>query len=141
MGRRQEETLEDFYIYELNFESIPAQESKTLSFNIQADSDFRLEKTTYFSIDNASLNAVVSDSDRDIPLLTMLVTDTGSGRQLMDAEVSLSNFFGTGQIPFIWQQPKTFSARSTISVTINNFGTVIDYRCNLSFIGSKIFNI
>lgn len=130
--------LKDFYIYNLNFLALAAAASATDSFNIQADAAFRLEKLTFFA-DIAA--ATQTDATRVIPSVTLLLTDTGSGRQMMSGAVPISSFFGTGQFPFIMQQPKIFAPRATVSVTVANFDTAATYNIKLSFIGTKLFNI
>lgn len=136
MRRQQGVNLQDFFIYQLAFSGLAAANSATDSFTIQADSDFRWEKATYFA-DIAA--AGQTDSSRVVPLVTVLVTDTGSGRQLMDGAVPIPVLFGTGQIPFILHHPKVFGARATVSVTLTNFDAAQTYNIRLAFIGTKIF--
>lgn len=136
-NRNGQTILKDFYIYQLNFSALAAAASATDSFNIQADSAFRWEKATFFA-DIAA--ATQTDSSRVIPSTTIIITDTGSGRQLMDAAVPITSLFGSGQIPFILQNPKIFAARSTVTVTLANFDAAAAYNLRLSFIGTKLFN-
>lgn len=130
--------LKDFFIYQVDFAGLASGASSTSTFNIQADANFRWEKFTYFA-DIAA--AGQTENSRVIPLVTILVTDTGSGRNLMDSAMPLSSIAGTGTIPFILQMPKIFAARSTVTITLTNFDAANTYNVRLSFLGTKIFNI
>lgn len=136
----QHRILKDFYIYTSDFTSIASGASSTNTINIQADSNFRWEKATYIAADATALTELTI-STRIWPLATIMITDTGSGRQLMDSAVPIPNLFGTGEIPFILQQPKIFSARSTITLTITNFDTALALQLRLAFIGTKQFSV
>ena len=130
------QSFDDFYIYEEDFASIANGASSTGTINIQADSDFVLQKMTYFADISA---AVQTNSSRVIPLATILVTDSGSGRNLMESAVPISSIMGTGNVPFILPKPKLFKARTTISITVANFSASTTYAIRLSFIGYKVF--
>ena len=130
-------TDEDFFIYQFpTFTSIAAGGNQTQSVIIQADSDFLIEKFTYQS-DIAG--AAQTDSSRVIPNATILITDTGSGRQLSNIAVPISALFGSGQEPFILSRPKRVAARSTLQAVIVSFEAVSINTVRISMIGRKIF--
>jgi len=131
-----DKVLKDFFVYQEDFSALASGATASGNINIQADSDFVVQKLTYFA-DIAA--AVQTNSSRVIPLTSVIVTDTGSGRNLMESALPISNLFGTGQIPFILPQPKMFLARSTITITLANFSAATTYNIRLSFIGYKIF--
>ncbi len=133
----------DFYVYEEDFttgtnNAVAAGATATGNINIQADSDFVLQKLTYFADISA---AVQTDSSRVIPLMTAQIKDTGSGRDLFEVALPVSNVFGTGVLPFILPTPKLFLARSTIAITVTNFSASTTYNLRLSFIGYKVFRM
>ncbi len=130
--------LKDFYTYETNFDGLAAGTDASQQINIQADSDFELQKLTYFADIGA---AAQTDSTRVVPLCSFLILDSGSGRQLMDQSVPLANLAGTGQIPFILPNPKIFAARSVVTITLNNFSVGTTYNVKVSFIGVKRFKM
>jgi hypothetical protein len=132
------EILKDFFTYEVNFSGLAAGTDSVQQINIQADSDFELMKMTYFA-DIAA--AAQTESTQVVPLCSVLILDSGSGRQLSDQAVPVPNLFGTGEIPFILPNSKIFSARSLISVTVNNFSAATTYNLKLSFIGVKRFKL
>ena len=136
----QGKILKDFYVYQSDFASIASGASSTNTINIQADSDFRWEKATYMAANAAAITGITWTT-RYFPFATILITDTGSGRQLQSAAMPLVNMFGSGDFPFILQQPKIFSARATITLTVTNFDTANALQLRLSFIGTKLFKV
>lgn len=126
----------DFFIYAADFTGLASGSSQTQTINIQADSDFVVQKLTFAA--NVA-NAGQTDSSRVIPLCSLLITDTGSGRQLSNIPIDLSTLFGTGEIPFILPQPKVFVARSNISLQLANYDAAQTYNVKLSLIGMKLF--
>ena len=138
VNKQPSRTINDFFVYEEDFSSLASGATSTGTINIQADSDFVLQKFTYFA-DLAA--AAQTDSGRVIPLATVLITDSGSGRNLMESALPISNIFGTGDLPFILPQPKLFLARTTITVVLTNFSASSTYNIRLSFIGYKVFRL
>lgn len=126
----------DFYIYTSNIISIAAAASASDNINIEADSDFYLQKLSFFA-DVAA--AAQTDSSRVLPLVTIQITDTGSGRQLFSSETPIPAVFGYGSIPFILPNPRRFAANSVISIAYTNYEAVNTYQLYLAFIGMKIY--
>ena len=120
----------DFFTYEIDFTSpIAAGLNAVNSFTIQADSDFLWTKATFVQV-----NAAGS------PLASILIQDTGSGRNLMNQAVPVTNIFGTGQFPFILPRQRIFVARAVVNITITNLdGVNAINSLRLSFIGEKGF--
>lgn len=126
----------DFYVYEEDFPSLGATASLTGSVVIQADSDFILQKLVASARDGATL-FVPPDVQ-----MTVVITDTGSGRQLVDGAVPLGNIFGSARFPFIMPTPRLFAARSTIEITLANISgaaAIAFEATRLSFIGFKAY--
>lgn len=123
----------DFFVYNTVHQNIAPTNANTQTITIQADSDFQLEKLTYFAESDHT-----TASGRTIPACQVLIVDTGSGRQISDMSFPIANLFGTGEIPFVLKQPKIFLSRSTLNVTVTNFGSS-PITVRLSFIGSKLF--
>ena len=108
----------------------------TSQIAIQADSDFEWIKSTYFA-DIAA--AAQTDSSRVIPLVDILLTDTGSGRQLTNAPLPIPLIFGTGEIPFILPVIQTIKANSNVTVSFTNFDAAATYNVTIALIGRKVF--
>lgn len=126
----------DFYIYSAIFAALAAGTTATQNVTVQADSDFQLQKLTY----QADIAAAAQLSGtRVVPLVSLLITDSGSGRQIMDRAIPLVTFFGNGELPFILPNPKVFKGRANITIQATNFSAATAYNLYLSFIGVKLF--
>lgn len=126
----------DFFSYQVDFVNIAPAAQQSNNFTVQAEADFLLSKMTM----QADLNgAAVTTSSNIIPLCTLLIQDTGSGRQLSNIPVPLSAFFGNGNLPFILPRQRVFLARSVVNLTLLNFSAATTYNVRLSFIGEKAF--
>lgn len=126
----------EFNVYQASFASLAAGASASSSITVQSEADFLLQKLTFFA-DIAA--AAQTDSTRIIPLITILITDSGTKRQLMSAAVPVASIFGTGEIPFLLPQPKAFKARSSILIQASNYSVGSTYNLYLSFIGTDIY--
>lgn len=128
---------EDLYTYSVEFEALSANSSDTGFIQIEADSDFWVQKMTYFAhIDGApqTFNSIV------VPLVTVVIIDTGSGRQIMNRPIPVSDLYGDGRLPFIVPTPKLFVKNSRINFDVFNFSNATDYtQLWLNLTGKKIF--
>lgn len=128
--------VRDFYIYGTNFLALGAGITTTNVIAIQADADFEIQKLTFASDLNG---AAQTDSTRTVPKCSLIILDTGSGRQLMNQAIDLTTFFGNGANPFILPLPKTFRANTALSVALTNYSAAEIYNVRLSLIGAKVF--
>jgi len=126
----------DFFTYEVDFFGLASAVSATSSFTVQQEADFMLSKIT-MTADVAG--AAITDATRPIPLCTIMINDTGSGRNLMASAVPLGNIFGSGSLPFILPRQRLFVASSVVNVTLTNYSAATTYDIRLSFIGEKAF--
>lgn len=126
------------FTYQITFAGITgANPVGNGSIQIQADAEFVILAGTYYFIDTA--NPTYARNAALVPDIAVLLTDTGSGRQFMNAAVPVESLFGTAQLPFIWPRPKILAASSTLQVQFTsaaNFGGNT-YRLVLSFVGEK----
>ena len=126
----------DFYIYEAETIAIGVGILTNDTIAIEADSDFILQKLTY----QADLAGVAqTDASRVIPNVLLQITDTGSGRQLMQNPIPIPSFFGTGRVPFILPNPRLFMRNSTIQIAFTSFEAAATPTVRLAFIGYKIY--
>lgn len=128
--------LKDFFVYGSNFLSIAAGATQTNTIAIQADSDFELLKLAYSSDLNAG---VQTESTRTIPQCTLIILDTGSGRQLMNQGIDLTTIFGDARQPFILPLPKKFRANTALSLALTNYSAAQTYNVRLALIGAKVY--
>ncbi len=128
---------EDYYVYNIQFEDLLVGATQIGFIQIEADSDFLIQKLAYFS---SIAGAAQTFNTIDIPLATILIVDTGSGRQIMNNPVPLTALFGDGRLPYILPTPKLFVKNSRINVTIANFSAGTNYAdIWINFQGKKIF--
>lgn len=126
----------DFFVYDIDFLAIAPGATSNGQIQIQADSDFELQKLTQFS-DIAVADQ--TESTRVLPLVTIQVTDTGTGRQMFNAPVPIAALFGDGRIPFILPTAKIFTQNASVAFTLSNYSAATTYNVRLQLIGAKIF--
>jgi len=129
-------TRRDFYIYDSEALLIAPSGSANDVINIEADSDFILQK---FAYEADIADAAFTFTTRPIPLINIQLIDSGSGRQLMQNAIPISSFMGDGQLPFILPNPRKFLRNSTIQIAYTNNDAAITYNIRLAFIGYKIY--
>ena len=105
---------------------------------IPNDSDFECRRITYH-IDAATQ---LTQATQTIPNITLLLTDGGSGRALMNAAVPLASVAcpeaGPG-VDLAW--PKIFTRNSLITASLTNFdGAATTFLIRLTLSGRKIFS-
>lgn len=131
------EVARDSFSYALEFTNLVPNQSQTKAFNIQADSAFMVHNQT--QVTTVASPAGQTQSSRVIPLVNIMIIDTGTGRQLFAGAVPVSSQFGTAELPYILPRPKFFMSRATISVEVTNISTVTYERLQLQWNGEKIF--
>jgi len=131
-------------VYEAQCLALAASASVTDIVQIEADSSFILQKLAFHTPAPAGTVLAASalglvDGQRIVPNVGIVITDTGSGRQLMPAPIPIPSLFGTGQLPFILPNPRLFMRNSTIQVTFTNLDATNAYTVRLAFIGYKVY--
>jgi hypothetical protein len=126
----------DFFVYEVDYAGLAPGASITNSFTVQQEAYFLLTKLTMM-VDEAG--ASITNNTRPVPLVTMTINDTGSGRNLMASAVPLANLFGQGGLPFILPRQRIFVPSSVVNITLSNYSVADTYNIRLSFIGEKGF--
>jgi hypothetical protein len=144
------EKRRDFYVYAAQAANLAASGQATDTIQIEADSNFILQKLTYLAFDGdlapdlavattILLTGGLTAQQRIIPRVGLQIIDTGSGRQLMQEPIPIPSIFGTGELPFILPNPRLFMRNSTIQLTFTNFDAVNTYDIYLAFIGYKVY--
>ena len=115
----------DYYWYVTNFgASLAAAAVTQTSIQIDAGTDFYWIGSTY-QIDIAG--ASLTESSNIIPLLTVLINDTGTARNLMNAALPLPAIAGDGKRPYRLVRPRLVRANSVISFTWTNYSSGTTY--------------
>lgn len=102
-----------------------------------ADSDFYCVALSY-QADIAV--AAITDSANIIPLVNVLITDSGSGKALMNNPVPIAALFGDGRRPYRLIRPRVFAAQAQINLAYTSYvaaGTT--YNITLVFHGYKVY--
>jgi hypothetical protein len=107
----------------------------SLVYQIEADSYFYLNAISY-QADTALAN--VTDSTNIVPLVTIVIFDSGSGRQLMANPVPLNCVAGYNGSPFRLPKPRRFASTAQITVTLVNI-SAIAYNISLCLSGFKVY--
>lgn len=138
-GRKNQQIISDeFYIYSSGRPAAALAAGGTTQFNIaiQADSDFLIEKLS-FNADAAG--ATQTESTRLLPNVQVLLTNTGSGRALMNLQFPLTGLFGSGELPMILPRQYLLPASSTLAIQLVSFEAAVTPFITLNFIGRKIY--
>lgn len=128
----------DYYTYAIEIPTLTvAAAVATGQISIDADSDFVWEKSSYFA-DVAG--AAQTDANKVVPLVSVAITDSGSGRNLQNIPVPIDTIAGRAGLPFLVPSPRVFAANSNITLVFTNYSAATDY-ANLYyvFIGYKKF--
>lgn len=116
-GFRVPDAPKDWFSYTLRFQSVAEAATPSQNLQIDAGSDFYLTALAYFATVNGN-TAVLTVSSVAVPVVTALITDSGSNRQLMNAPVPISLIFGDGNHPHRLIHPRLFFRNSTITVLL-----------------------
>lgn len=128
----------DFFTYVIALTTpIAAAGQAAGNVTLDADSDFVWQKFTYY----ADVGDAGQTNDTGvIGGLTLLITDTASGRSLSNVPVPLAAYSGNGQLPFILPVGKVFKASGQITVNLFNITDDTEYSSvYLCFHGQKGF--
>jgi hypothetical protein len=109
--------------------------TQSVVFQIEADSYFYLNAISYQA--DVALG-LVTDSTNVVPLVTIVIFDSGSGRQLMANPVPLNCVAGYNGSPFRLPKPRRFASTSQITVTLVNYSTNA-YNISLCLSGFKVY--
>ena len=86
--------------------------------NLDADSDFYCVALSYqVSIADAAL----TESTNVLPLVRVLITDTGSGKALMNTPIALTALAGDGKRPYRLVRPRVFLSNATIQIGYTSY--------------------
>lgn len=98
------------------------------SIQIDAGVDFYWIASTYQADITGALQ---TESSFVIPLVTLLINDTGSRKNLQNQATPLSCMAGPGERPYRLLKPRLFQASSTINFTWTNYSQVVAAYTNI----------
>lgn len=110
------ETGSDYFWYSHTAIStlVSTAPNATALINIDADSDFYCTALTMAA---SIANAVLTDATDVVPLVTLQITDTGSGKSLMNTPIQMDSILGRGRLPYRLNRPRVFMANATIQLS------------------------
>ena len=129
---------DEFYIYTTGRPAVGLAllGTSTTNIQIQVDSDFLIEKMSF----NADLaGAAQTETSRVLPNVNVLLTNTASGRNLMNVQFPLTGVFGGGELPFILPRQYLLPGSSTLQIQLVSFEAVSVPFITLNFIGRKLY--
>jgi hypothetical protein len=135
-----EQFIEDWWIETVNIAALAQNGVANSSIQVQADSAFKLMK---LGLVTDIAGAAITESTLPIPLVTLQITDTGSGRNLFSNPVALGALFGHGRLPHILPVPRLFLPRSNIQLQFTNYsgGAGTTYNLRMALEGTKVFKL
>jgi hypothetical protein len=115
----------DYYFVTVNSGSLANGAQSSVTVQMDNQTDFYWFATTYMA-DLAG--APVTDSTLIVPLVTLLVYDGGSTRQLMDSAVPINSLASpTGKEPYRLIRPRIFVASASVKFTFANYSAGTTY--------------
>lgn len=132
--------MREFFAYQVPvFSDLAAGASVTNQLQFQADSDFEWTHGQF----QFDLNGAQQDlAGLEVPNMSILIVDSGSGRQLMSAAVPVQNLFGYINAGPARALPcsRVFKANSNASFTATNFdAATATGRLRLTLLGWKLY--
>jgi len=128
----------DLFSYGITFAALAPANVQQGNIAIAADSDFvLLQMACHANI----AGAAQTYQTETLPLVTVMLTDTSSGRQLFDIDQPISNLFGSARQPYAVPMPRLIPAKTLLQVKVTNFDAASTYNLRFSFIGAKIFDL
>jgi hypothetical protein len=119
--------------------SLAAGIAQQVTIQFDQNSTFNWLRTTY-SVD---LAGVAEDNvEIVIPLVTLQITDQGSGMSFMNAPIPLYTMAGsTGELPYVLPTPQLIAANASFIYSFANYSAAAVYtNLRMQFHGYRIFN-
>jgi hypothetical protein len=130
--------MEDYFWYANRVTGLSsAATTGTGIINIDADSDFYCVAFSYQADIGAAL---VTESTNIIPLVTLQINDTGSGKSLSNIPLPLGTMAGDGKRPYRLVRPRVFLSNATIQLNWTSY-VVVGTTYNITFVlhGYKVY--
>jgi hypothetical protein len=121
----------DYYWYVANPGALAAAATGNTSIQIDAGTDFYWIATT---IQADIAGAILTEATNIIPLVTILINDTGTSRNLSNAPTPIPSICGDGKRPYRLVRPRLFRANSIINLTFTSYAVAGTTYSNLYFL-------
>jgi hypothetical protein len=114
----------DYYWYGTNVQGLIPAATANSQIQVDAGTDFYWIATT---IQSDIAEGPLEESTDIIPLVTVLINDTGTSRNLMNTAIPLGSLCGDGKRPYRLVRPRLFRANSIIGFTFVNYSAGTTY--------------
>jgi len=125
------------FTYELDFAALAPAGVANAQITFQNDADFVILAQTYY----ASAGNTIQAATFPVPNMSILLNDSGSGKNLSSLAVPVPSWFGTGQFPFVLPAPYLWAKKSVMNATLTNNDGASTYTLKLSFHGVKLSQV
>jgi hypothetical protein len=105
---------------------------------VDASAMFIIESQSYSA---NSLNATQTEATHVYPNVSVMITDTGTSKQWMDAAVPIPSIFGDGRFPFFLPKPRIVPANAQIACVYTNFDAAAGFNIRLAFNGYRLYSL
>lgn len=106
---------------------------------IAADADFVWLQTAAYVL--IAANTGTTYYTELLPNINLVVTDTSSGRSLMNQAVPISSMAGSGRYPYSIPNPRLFAAKTLVNFAATNLDPANTYNLYITMIGVKVFDL
>jgi hypothetical protein len=120
------------FVYSVDYFPLNANDQQSRQVEINADADFICTALTYVA-------NVVGGAGLVLPLVTASVVIDNNQRSLTNVPTVLGNLYGTGPRPGNLFKPLVLPANSTLTITLQNQASGVNYEIRLSHVGVKAF--
>lgn len=131
------------FTYSLDFTLTGGQAfSQVQTIQIQAEAEFILMQRQYEFFDSSAETATSVLSRLTPSGAKVQLTDSGSGRNLLNELTPIASLFGDGLLPYLLPTPKAFAASTVLRVNVDtgtNTLSANDTTLILTFSGMKIY--
>lgn len=126
IAERYEQGVRVKFTYQTpNIAALNAAAATTNTIQFDLDSRFIWLRTTIWA-DLAG--AAITSGALIVPLITLQITDTGSGQQLMNAPIPVGMISGfSGQLPYVEPSPQEIAPNTTYQFSWINFAAATNY--------------
>lgn len=128
----------DWFSYPVTFSGLANTATQSTNLQIDAGSDFYMTAISFLAWNTASTAVITADA-APIPNVTLLLTDSGSNRQLMQNPAPLWTIAGDGNHPHKLIHPRLFVRNSNIQVQVTSRDANATFNIYLNFEGFRIY--
>lgn len=137
-GREITDGQPDFYTYTAEFLAVAPNATPSQIIQVDASAQFLLTAIAY-QANAIPATSTYTESTNPIPLVRVLITDSGSAKQLMNNPVYLSNLGGVRGWPHRLIHPRFFDKSSAIQIQMTSDDGTTWGRIQIALIGFRIY--